>query len=41
MRRAVEYSRPYMLRSGRARYSDTSQEIRPRDSRVRRMVSLS
>ena len=41
IRRAVEYSRPYMVRSALGRYSDTSQQMRPRSSRVRRMTSLS
>ena len=40
MRRAVEYSSPYMVRSARVRYSVTSQLIRPRSSRVLRMTSL-
>ena len=40
IRRAVEYSSPYMLRSVLARYSHTSQEIRPRDRRLRLMTSL-
>ena len=40
IRRAVEYSSPYMVRSVLVRYSDTSQQISPRSRRVLRMTSL-